>query len=78
MLAVSTVISSSGGMSLLYGPKSNAWSLTITPTLQVKTLFIRGELSYTGLDKAAPGAGFGPNGDKDSQTRAMIETGILF
>lgn len=71
-------ISSSGGQSLLYGPKSNAWSLTLTPTYQFKTFFVRGEVSYTGLDKAAPGSGFGSDGSKDSQTRLMIETGALF
>ncbi|HSV03595.1 MAG TPA: outer membrane beta-barrel protein [Phenylobacterium sp.] len=71
-------IASSGGQSLLYGPKSRAWSLTLTPTWQLKTFFIRGEVSYTGLDKAAPGAGFGATGDKDSQARAMVETGVLF
>jgi hypothetical protein len=72
-------ISSSGSqVSLLYGPKSSAWSLTLTPTWQVKTLFIRGELSYTKLDSMGPGAGFGRAGDKDAQTRGMIETGVLF
>ena len=72
-------ISSSGSeVSLLYGPKSKAWSLTLTPTWQLKTFFVRGELSYTKLDSAAPGAGFGSLGDKTDQTRAMIETGVLF
>jgi hypothetical protein len=71
-------ISSSGGFGLLYGPKSKAMSLTVTPTWQFKTFFIRGELNYTKLDKAAPGAGFGTNGDQDTQTRAMVETGFLF
>jgi hypothetical protein len=71
-------ISSSGGQSLLYGPSSNAMSLTITPTWQFKTFFIRGEGSYTKLDSFAPGAGFGPAGNKDSQMKAMVETGFLF
>jgi hypothetical protein len=71
-------ISSSGATNMLYGPGSNAWSLTLTPTWQFKTFFIRGEVSYTGLGKAAPGSAFGANGDKNSQTRAMVETGILF
>ena len=71
-------IASSGGQSLLYGPKSKAMSLTITPTYQVKTFFLRGELSYTKLDKMAPGSGFGPAGNDDTQTRAMVETGFLF
>ncbi|MDE2488563.1 MAG: porin [Alphaproteobacteria bacterium] len=70
--------SSSGDQSLLYGPGSDAWSLTLTPTWQLKTFFIRGEVSYTGLSGAAPGAGFGSAGDKHSQTRAMVETGVLF
>ena len=71
-------IASSGGTNMLYGPGSKAWSLTLTPTWQLKTFFIRGEVSYTGLDKAAPGAGFGADGSKDSQTRAMVEAGVLF
>jgi hypothetical protein len=71
-------ISSSGGQSLLYGPKSKAMSLTLTPTWQFKTFFIRGEASYTKLDDAAPGAGFGSAGTADSQTRLMVETGVLF
>jgi hypothetical protein len=71
-------IDSSGGQSLLYGQGSKAWSLTVTPTFQFKTFFVRGEVSYTGLDKAAAGAGFGALGDKSSQTRAMVETGVLF
>jgi hypothetical protein len=72
-------ISSSGSaVSLLYGTKSKAYSLTITPTLQIKTFFVRGEVAYTKLDSAAPGSGFGSAGNKDSQTRALIETGVLF
>ena len=71
-------VTSSGGTALLFGPKSKAMSLTITPTWQVKTFFIRGELSYTKLDNAPAGAAFGPAGTDDSQTRAMVETGFLF
>ncbi len=72
-------ISSSGSqVSLLYGPKSNAWSFTLTPTLQVKTYFIRGEFAYVKLDKGAKGSEFGAFGNKDEQSRAMIETGVLF
>ncbi|MBS0334066.1 MAG: outer membrane beta-barrel protein, partial [Proteobacteria bacterium] len=72
-------ISSSGsGVSLLYGPKSDAWSLTITPTLQFKTFFIRGELAYVKVEKGSKGFEFGAFADKDEQSRAMIETGVLF
>lgn len=71
-------ISSSGGTNMLYGPGSEAWSLTLTPTWQLKTFFIRGEVSYTQVSGGAAGAMFGAAGDKDSQTRAMVETGVLF
>jgi hypothetical protein len=71
-------IGSSGRTNLLYGPRSKAYSFTLTPTVQLKTFFIRGEVSYTGLDNAAPGFGFGKLGDKSSQTRAIIEAGFLF
>ena len=72
-------ISSSGSqVSLLYGPKSNAWSLTVTPTVQFKTFFVRGELAYVKVDKGTKGAMFGAFADKDEQSRAMIETGVLF
>lgn len=71
-------IASSGAANLLYGPKSKAWSLTLTPTWQLKTFFVRGELSYVQADKAAPGGAFGPTGLADTQTRAMVETGFLF
>ncbi len=69
---------SSGGTPLLYGHKSKAYSLTVTPTIQLKTFFVRGELSYTGVSSIAPGAGFGPAGTSKSQTRAKVETGFLF
>jgi hypothetical protein len=71
-------ISSSGGQALLYGPKSDAWSFTLTPTWQFKTFFIRGEFAFTKITNGTAGAMFGAAGDKDSQTRAMIETGVLF
>jgi hypothetical protein len=71
-------IASSGGQALLYGPKSDAWSLTVTPTWQFNTFFIRGELAFAKITHGAAGAMFGADGTKDSQTRAMIETGVLF
>ena len=72
-------ISSSGSqVALLYGPKSDAWSLTLTPTWQVNKFFVRGEVSYTKIGSGAAGAMFGKLGNKDDQTRAMIETGVLF
>ncbi len=71
-------IDSTGAYSLLYGPKSKAWSLTLTPTVQVKSVFVRGEMSYTQAADFAAGAGFGARGGRAGQARAVIETGLLF
>jgi hypothetical protein len=72
-------ISSSGSqVSLLYGTKSDAWSFTITPTFQFKTYFVRGEFAYVKVDSGANSAMFGAFANKDEQSRAMIETGVLF
>ena len=72
-------ISSTGSqVALLYGTRSSAWSLTLTPTFQYKSYFVRGEFSYARIASGAPGSEFGRFGDKDEQSRAMIETGVLF
>lgn len=63
---------------LLYGPGSKAWTFTVTPTVQLGTFFVRGELAYIRASDFEDGLGFGRNGDKRSQTRALIETGVLF
>ena len=73
-------ISTDGGTStnLLYGPQSKATAFTLTPTFQKGTFFVRGERAYIKIDDFAAGSGLGPNGTDKSQTRALIETGILF
>ena len=73
-------ISASGGgvTNLLYGPDSNAWSLTLTPTFQWKIFYLRGELSYVKANKVTPSLAFGSLGLDTSQGRALIETGVLF
>ncbi|MHB8529084.1 MAG: outer membrane beta-barrel protein [Caulobacteraceae bacterium] len=76
-------ISSSGSLAngapnLIYGPGSHAWSITVTPTYQYKIYFIRAEVSYVDASNAAPGFAFGKFGDNRSQTRGLIETGVLF
>lgn len=63
---------------LLYGAKSNAWSLTITPTYQKGVFFARGELSYTRIGNLQSGLGFGRDLNQRDQVRALLETGILF
>jgi hypothetical protein len=64
--------------SLLYGPGSKAWSLTLTPTYQKKIFFIRGEVAYTKLEDITPGFGLGTSFDKTHQVRIAAEAGVLF
>jgi len=64
-----------------YGPHSNAWSLTVTPTYQYKIAFARTELSYINASSVpAPplGAAFGPSGSDKGQFRVMLEAGLTF
>ena len=76
-------ISSSGSAAagtpnLLYGPGSDAWSFTVTPTYQHGIFFARGEASYVGVGSATAGDVFGPNLDNTWQARLLIEAGVLF
>lgn len=63
---------------LLYGPHSDAWSLTFTPTYQKGVFFARAEASYTRIGNLSPGSGFGQDFKKRDQARALVETGFLF
>jgi hypothetical protein len=74
----STGSSANGAPNLLYGPGSNAWSITITPTYQYKIYFARAEVSHVGTSNTTAGAAFGPNGTNTTQTRFLFEAGILF
>ena len=67
-----------GAPNLLFGPGSDAWSITITPTYQYNIYFLRGEFSYVGASSTTPGFVFGPTGTSTSQTRLLLETGIVF
>jgi len=71
-------INSTGGTNVAYGPGSNAWSLTITPTWQQGIFFIRPEASYVKATHTTAGAAFGTSGNETSEARLLIETGILF
>ena len=62
----------------LYGPGSNAWSVTITPTYQYKVFFARADVSYVGLGSATTGLEFGVNANRTSQVRGLLEAGIIF
>lgn len=76
-------ITSSGSVggdtpNVLYGPGSNAWSFTFTPTYQSGVLFTRAEASFVQASGISGGMGFGPRGNNSYQFRFAVETGILF
>lgn len=71
-------IGTTGGNNLLYGAGSGAFSFTITPTYQWKYYFARAEFSWVKANSVTAGDGLGPNFNGNSQTRVMVETGILF
>ena len=64
--------------SILYGPGSDAWSITITPTYQYKQFFARAEFAYVGASHVTAGFGIGPNFNATDQVRGMFEAGVLF
>jgi len=74
----STGNAANGAPNLLYGPGSKAWSVTVTPTYQYKIYFARAEFSHVGTTSTTPGLVFGPGGTNTTQTRAVLEAGILF
>ena len=67
-----------GSPNLLYGPGSNAWSITLTPTYQYKIFFARAEFSHVGTNSTTPGLVFGRDGMNTTQTRGVLEAGVLF
>jgi hypothetical protein len=75
---ISTTGNKATAPSLLYGPGSNAWSITVTPTYQYKIYFVRAELSYVNAGDTTPGDVFGSDGTARSQTRGLIEAGVVF
>ena len=67
-----------GSPNLVYGPGSNAWSITLTPTYQYKIFFARAEFSHVGTSSTTPGLVFGRDGTNTTQTRFLFETGVVF
>lgn len=63
---------------LMYGPGSSAWSATVTPTIQWKSLFARGEFSYVKAFNPSVESAFDANGLNNNQVRLMLEAGILY
>ena len=68
---------SDGAANLLYGPGSEAWSVTLTPTYQYKKFFARVEGSYVQAMGYTSGDVFGKAGDHPSQIRGALEVGFL-
>ena len=66
------------GPNVLYGPGSDAWSATVTPTFQYNLFFARAELSYVAAGSTSPHAAFGTSGNQTSQFRGLVEAGIVF
>ncbi len=69
---------SNGPANLLYGPGSNAFSVTVTPTYTKGIFFARAELSYVSIGSGTTGLMLGVNGDKTNQFRGLIEAGFNF
>lgn len=67
-----------GVTSLLFGPGSSAFSVTVTPTFTIDRYFLRGEYSHVELFDVTPGLGFGRSGTKLAQDRFLVETGFTF
>jgi len=74
----STGNATDGSANLLYGPGSDAWSITLTPTYQYKNFFARGEASFVQAVGYTPGDVFGNKNRNPAQVRGVLETGILF
>lgn len=64
--------------SLLYGPGSNAFSLTVTPTYTWKRFFARLEGSIVSASGITKGSAFGSTGNEKSQVRGRFEFGVMF
>jgi hypothetical protein len=68
----------SGTANLLYGPGSNAFAFTVTPTYQKGGFFIRADASVVDARSFTVGHAFGPLGKNGTQTRGVVEAGVLF
>jgi hypothetical protein len=65
-------------VNLLYGPGSNAFSFTFTPTWQKGGFFARADVSVVNARSFTSGDAFGKLGTQGTQTRGVIEAGFMF
>ena len=68
----------SGAANLLYGPGSDAFSFTLTPTWQNGIYFVRADASVVSASGTTPGFAFGKAGTTTTQGRFLLETGVIF
>jgi len=61
-----------------YGPGSNAFAFTATPTYQKGGFFLRGDVSVVDARSTTPGLVFGKTGLNTKQTRGVVEAGFMF
>ena len=74
----STGSAAGGAPNLIYGQGSKAWSITVTPTYQDRIFFARADLSFVQARNTTAGLAFGRDGNNTSQTRFLLEAGLLF
>lgn len=67
-----------GAVNLLYGPGSNAFSFTFTPTWQKGGFFLRADASVVDARSFTPGLAFGTLGTQGTQARGVVEAGFMF
>jgi len=67
-----------GAVNLLYGPGSNAFAFTVTPTYQKGGFFTRIDFSVADARSFTNGDAFGTLGLNGTQTRGVVEAGFMF
>lgn len=67
-----------GSVNLMYGPGSNGFSFTATPTYQAGGFFFRTDLAIVHAGNYTPGDVFGAIGKSADQFRATAEMGFVF
>jgi len=74
----STGSAANGNVSLIYGPGSDAFSFTFTPTYQSGIYFLRADASVVKAFSTTPGFAFSHAGNTTTQGRFMVEAGVVF
>ena len=70
--------SSSGPDFWFVNPGAKGYGASLSPTWQHKALFVRADLGVLRLTDLGAGPGYGVNGNKRTQTTALMDFGLLF